>query len=418
VPEKHAQEDAMTKPTVVIAGAGLAGATTATELRERGFEGRILLLGAESHHPYIRPPLSKEYLTGEADRDDAFVHPEAWYADNAVELWPETVASSFDPDAHELFVAGGARITFDNLVLATGADPRRLTVPGAGHGAVYTLRTLEDSEWLRAALAVGGRRVVVIGSGWIGLEVAAAARGYGDDVTVVGSSAIPLSKAIGPELGRVFEQLHRENGVEFRNKASVVAIDGADEGPREVVTGTGERLPADIVVVGIGAAPNTAIAERSGLKLGNGILVDAGMHASAEDVYAVGDVADPYLPAIERHLRNEHWANAIAGGKVAARAILGERAAYDEIPYFYSDQYDLGMEYSGYAPLTAGADVVFRGHKDAREFIAFWLRGDRVVAGMNVNIWDVNDKVQRLIREGVRVDRDRLTDESVSLDSL
>ncbi|WP_431277895.1 NAD(P)/FAD-dependent oxidoreductase [Leifsonia poae] len=260
--------------------------------------------------------------------------------------------------------------------------------------------------------------MVVVGSGWIGLEVAAAARGYGNDVTVIGSSTVPLSKAIGPVLGGVFEKLHRDNGVEFRNKDSVVAIDGSDDGPREVVTGSGERIPADIVVVGVGAEPNIAVAERSRLKLSNGILVDSGMRTDVEDIYAVGDVANPYLPAIEHHLRNEHWANAIAGGKVAAHAILGERAVYDEIPYFYSDQYDLGMEYSGYAPLAAEAEVVFRGDKDAREFIAFWLRGDRVVAGMNVNVWDVNDKVQRLIREGVRVARDRLTDESVSLDSL
>jgi 3-phenylpropionate/trans-cinnamate dioxygenase ferredoxin reductase subunit len=408
----------MPTPTVVIAGAGLAGATTATELRERGYEGRILLLGAEAHHPYIRPPLSKEYLKGEAARSEAFVHPDAWYAQNDVDFLPESVAGSFDGPAHELFVGGGSRLTFDSLVLATGASPRHLTVPGAGHGAVFVLRTIDDSEWLRAALAIGGRRVVVVGSGWIGLEVAAAARGYGNEVTVLGHSAIPLASAIGPELGRVFEQLHRDNGVEFRNGASVVAIDGSDDGPREVVTNTGERLPADIVVVGVGAAPNTLVGERSGLRLENGILVDAGMRASAEDVYAVGDVANPYLRAIGRHLRNEHWANAIAGGKVAARSILGEDAAYDDIPYFYSDQYDLGMEYSGYAPLAADAEVVFRGDKEAREFIAFWLHDDRVVAGMNVNVWDVNEEVQRLIREGIRVTPERLTDESVDLASL
>ncbi|GAB3572821.1 FAD-dependent oxidoreductase [Leifsonia lichenia] len=408
----------MSKPTVVIAGAGLAGATVATELRERGFDGRILLFGAESHHPYIRPPLSKEFLKGEAERRAGDVHPENWYAENAVEFLPDTVASSFDAAAHELFLDGGARITFDSLVLATGASPRRLTVPGAGHGAVFTLRTVEDSEWLRSALEVGGRRVVVVGSGWIGLEVAAAARGYSDDVTVVGSSAVPLSSAIGPELGRVFERLHTDNGVSFRNAASVVAIDGGDDGPREVVTGTGERIPADLVVVGVGAIPNTAIAERSGLSVDNGVPTDQGMRTVAEDVYAAGDLANPFLPVIGRHLRNEHWANAIAGGVVAARSILGEAASYDDIPYFYSDQYDLGMEYSGYGPLAADARVVYRGDVDAREFVAFWLRNERVVAGMNVNVWDVNDQVQRLIRSGARVDEGRLTDESVDLASL
>jgi len=408
----------MPKPTVVIAGAGLAGATTATELRERGFDGRILLLGQEARHPYIRPPLSKEYLAGKAKASEGLVHPETWYHENEVEFLPETVAGSFDGPAHELFVAGGARITFDSLVLATGASARKLAVPGAGHGAVFTLRTLEDSEWLRAALSVGGRRVVVIGSGWIGLEVAAAARGYGNDVTVIGSAAVPLSKAVGPELGGVFERLHRDRGVEFRNGTSVVAIDGGDDGPRAVVTSSGERIPADLVVVGAGAVPNTAVAERSRLPLQNGILVDSGMRTEREDVFAVGDVANPYLPAIQRHLRNEHWANAIVGGKVAARSILGEHAVYDEIPYFYSDQYDLGMEYSGYAPLAADAEVVYRGDVEAREFVAFWLHDGRVVAGMNVNVWDVNDQVQRLIREGVSIDRARLTDPSVDLASL
>ncbi|WP_426624954.1 NAD(P)/FAD-dependent oxidoreductase [Leifsonia sp. McL0607] len=406
----------MSHPTVVIAGGGLAGATTAVELREREFAGRILLLGAETHHPYIRPPLSKEYLKGEAPFEDATVKPEDWYAGNQVEFLPESEAGSFDPGAHELFVTGGARITYDSLVLATGASPRPLGVPGSGQGAVFTLRTIEDSQRLRSALEVGGRRVVIAGSGWIGLEVAAAARGYGNEVTVVGRAAVPLGSAIGPELGHVFETLHRDHGVEFRSGAHVVAVEGGDE--HTVVLASGERIPADVVVVGVGAAPNTLVAERSGLALDNGVPTDKGMRTVIEDVYAVGDVANPFLPAIGRRLRNEHWANAIAGGTVAARAIVGEDASYDDIPYFYSDQYDLGMEYSGYAPLATGADVVFRGDVEAREFIAFWLRDDRVVAGMNVNVWDVQEQIQRLIRATEPVDRQRLADESVDLAAL
>jgi len=403
----------MSNPTVVIAGAGLAGATVAGELRERGFAGRILLLGAEEHRPYIRPPLSKEYLKGEAPIDDADVHPGHWYAEHAVEFLPGVVAGSFDPAAHELFVSDGGRITYDSLMLATGASARPLGVPGSGHGAVFALRTREDAGWLRAALEVGGRRVVVVGSGWIGLEVAAAARGYGNEVTVLGRSAVPLGRAIGRELGAVFERLHRDNGVTVHNDAHVVGVDGGPE--QVVVLASGERIPADVVVAGVGAAPNTEVAERSGVRLGDGILTDKAMRTSIDDVYAVGDVANPFLPAIGRHFRSEHWANAIAGGTVAARALLGERASYDDIPYFYSDQYDLGMEYSGYAPLAAGSRVVYRGDVEAREFIAFWLRNDRVVAGMNVNVWDVQDDIQRLIRSGERVDADRLTDEGVDL---
>lgn len=406
----------MSKPTVLIAGAGLAGATVATELRERGFEGRILLLGAEEHPPYIRPPLSKEYLKGDAPIEEADVHPADWYADNAVELLPGVEAGSFDPGAHELFVSDGGRITYDSLVLATGASARPLGVPGSGHGSVFLLRTREDSSRLRAALEGAGQRVVLVGSGWIGLEVAAAARGYGNEVTVVGHSAVPLSGAIGPELGGVFERLHRENGVTFHNGADVVAVDGGTE--QAVILASGERIPADIVVAGVGAAPNTRVAERSGVRLGNGVLTDEGMRTDIEDVYAVGDLADPFLPAIGRNLRSEHWANAIASGKVAARAILGEEASYDDIPYFYSDQYDLGMEYSGYAPLAAEAEVVYRGDVESREFIAFWMRNDRVVAGMNVNVWDVQDHIQRLIGSGDRLDASRLADESVDLAAL
>ncbi|MGO4534431.1 NAD(P)/FAD-dependent oxidoreductase [Leifsonia sp. 2MCAF36] len=403
----------MSNPTVVIAGAGLAGATVATELRERGFGGRILLLGLEQHRPYIRPPLSKEFLKGDGGIEEADVHPADWYSDNAVEFVPGVEAGSFEVGAHELFVSDGGRITYDSLVLATGATARPLGVPGSGHGAVFALRTREDSERLRSALQPGGRRVVVVGSGWIGMEVAAAARGYGNDVTVLGRASVPLSAAIGRELGRVFERLHTENGVVVHNGAKVVGVDGGDE--QVVVLASGERIPADVIVAGVGAVPNTLVAERSGARLGDGVLTDKGMRTSIEDVYAVGDVASPFLPAIGRHLRSEHWANAIASGKVAAHAILGERASYDDIPYFYSDQYDLGMEYSGYGPLTAGARVVYRGDVEAREFIAFWLRNDRVVAGMNVNVWDVQDDIQRLIRSGARVDADRLADGSVDL---
>lgn len=403
----------MSNPTVVIAGAGLAGATVAEELRERGFDGRILLLGLEEHRPYIRPPLSKEFLKGDAEIEESDVHPASWYADKRVEFVPNVEAGSFESAAHELFVSDGARITYDSLVLATGASARPLGVPGSGHGAVFPLRTREDSAWLRSALEVGGRRVVVVGSGWIGMEVAAAARGYGNDVTVIGRSAVPLSGAVGRELGGVFERLHRDNGVAFRNDAKVVGVDGGDE--QVVVLASGERIPADVVVAGVGAAPNTLVAERSGLRIADGVLTDKGMRTSIEDVYAVGDVADPFLPALGRHYRSEHWANAITTGKVAAHAILGERASYDDIPYFYSDQYDLGMEYSGYVPLTKDARVVYRGDVDAREFIAFWLRGDRVVAGMNVNAWDVQDDIQRLIRSGEQVDAERLADRDVDL---
>jgi 3-phenylpropionate/trans-cinnamate dioxygenase ferredoxin reductase subunit len=407
----------MTERTSVIVGGGLAGATAATTLREHGYDGRIVIVGAEAHDPYIRPPLSKEYLNG-GERADVFVHPSQWYADNAVELILETSVREIDPDAHEVVLEEGGRLGYERLLLATGARPRRLTVPGSDLDGVHMLRTLDDSDVLRAELSGGGRRVVIAGSGWIGLEVAASARLYGNEVTVVGHDAIPLSHALGDELGSVFERLHREHGVGFRLKSAVAELAGGAGRVELVTTDAGERLAADVVVVGIGATPNVGLAERAGLALGNGITTDSSMATSAVDVFAAGDVADPLLPAIGRHLRNEHWANAIAGGKVAAAAMLGANAEYDDIPYFYTDQYDLGMEYSGYAPLAQGADIVYRGDPATREFISFWVRDGRVVAGMNVNVWDVNDQVQRLIRSRVQVDRARLADEDVPLDAL
>ena len=407
----------MAERTIVIVGGGLAGATAATTLRERGYDGRIVVVGAEAHHPYIRPPLSKEFLNG-GDRDDVFVHPAQWYADNAVELLLDSVIVSVDPSAHEAVLADGSRLGYERLLIATGADPRRLAVPGGDLEGVHTLRTLDDSEVLRDALSPGGKRVVIVGSGWIGLEVAAAARLYGNEVTVVGHDAVPLHRALGDELGSVFEQLHREHGVAFRLNSAVAELGGSRGRVAFATTDAGERLAADLVIAGIGAAPNIGLAERAGLALGNGITTSASMATSAVDVFAAGDVADPFLPAIGQHLRNEHWANAIAGGTVAASAMLGENAEYDDIPYFYTDQYDLGMEYSGYAPLARGADVVYRGDPAMREFISFWVRDGRVVAGMNVNVWDVNDQVQRLIRSRVQVDRARLTDADVPLDAL
>jgi 3-phenylpropionate/trans-cinnamate dioxygenase ferredoxin reductase subunit len=261
-----------------------------------------------------------------------------------------------------------------------------------------------------------------VGAGWIGLELAAAARAYGNAVTVVAPSSIPLASAIGPELGTVFRELHEQNGVTFRLETTVLSFEQADGQVTAVVT-DGGTIPADLVIVGIGAAPDVTLAEQAGIDIaaddhGGGILTDQHLATSAQDVFAAGDVANAYHPVIGQRMRNEHWANAIAGGKVAAASLAGADASLDDIPYFYTDQYDLGMEYSGYPPLARDAEVVFRGDRPGREFIAFWLAGDRVVAGMNVNVWDVNEDVQRLIRSEKAVDRARLTDASIPLSEV
>ncbi|GAA4350404.1 hypothetical protein GCM10023087_16980 [Microbacterium rhizosphaerae] len=302
------------------------------------------------------------------------------------------------------------------MLLATGASPRRLPIAGANLPGVMTLRRLDDSNALAEQLRGGGKRLVLIGSGWIGLEVAASARELGNEVTVLERDPVPLSAALGTELGEIFGRMHREHGVDLRMSVNVERVVG--EARADGVVVDGETVPADLVLVGVGAVPNTGLAEAAGLEVQNGILVGSNLRTSAPDVFAAGDVANAYHPVIQQHLRSEHWANALNAGPVAARSMLGQNAVFDHIPYFYTDQYDLGMELSGYPPLMSQAQLVIRGDLDTREFIAFWVDDERVVGGMNVNVWDVNETVQELIRSGKRVDAAALVDPSVPLETL
>jgi len=407
----------MTTSEYLIVGGGLAAATAAETLREEGYDGALRIIAAEADRPYIRPPLSKEYLNGSAERDSIFVHPADWYREHDVDLTSSTTATGLDTGAQTVTLSDGTSAHYDRLLLATGATSRRLAVDGHDAEGILYLRTVGESEALRAALAGGGRRIVIVGSGWIGLEVAAAARGYGNDVTVIGMEAQPLSAALGEELGRVFRRLHESNGVHFRLPAAIRSFATRDGAVTGVIT-ENETLPADLVIVGVGAVPATDLAAGAGIAVQNGVLADAHLRTDASGVFAAGDVANAFHPVLERHMRNEHWANAINGGKVAARAMLGQDAVFDDIPYFYTDQYDLGMEWAGYPPLVSDASVVYRGDVDAREFVAFWVAADRVVAGMNVNVWDVNDDIQALIRSGKRVEADRLSDVDIPIAEL
>jgi NADPH-dependent 2,4-dienoyl-CoA reductase/sulfur reductase-like enzyme len=402
----------------VVVGAGLAGASAVRELREGGFLGRIRLIGAEAHRPYIRPPLSKDYLSGSADRESVFVDPEAWYVENSIELFQSTTVTAVHPAEHLLHVDNAAPIGYDKLLLATGSAPRRLTIPNSDLDGVHYLRTLDDSETLHTLLAEGGRRLVLIGSGWIGMEVAATARTLGNEVTILERTPIPLANALGDELGAMFADLQTENGVDLRPSVVVESIVGKDGRATGVVLVGGEVILADLVLVAVGAIPNIGLADAAGLAIDNGVLVDASLQTSEPDIYAAGDIANAYHPVARTHLRSEHWANALNGGKAAARSMLGEEMSYDNIPYFYTDQFDLGMEYSGFGPLTQGAELVYRGDRVGREFIAFWLADGRVVAGMNVNVWDVNDAIQGIIRRANLVDPVRIVDEKVPLDEL
>ncbi|TFC04782.1 NAD(P)/FAD-dependent oxidoreductase [Cryobacterium adonitolivorans] len=407
---------------IVIVGAGLAGARAAEAVRTVGFEGRVVLVGQEVPAPYIRPPLSKEYLAGRVVRDSVDVHPVGWYAEQSIERIAGRRGAVLDLAGHRLTLDDGRALRYSRLLLATGASPRPFPGPGASLPGVYYLRTVEDSDRLRAALAEGGRRVVIVGSGWIGLEVAAAANGYGNDVIVLGRGAVPLQSALGTDLGGVFDQLHRDHGVHVGNSTEVVELEGETRSGGTRVTGVrlSDRtlVRADLVVVGLGATPNTQLALGAGLEVDNGIAVSATFQTADPDVFAVGDVANVFHPRLGHRLRLEHWANADTAGAAAGRAVLGDTTEYAAIPYFYTDQFDLGMEYSGFGDLTGGAEVVVRGDRPGREFVAFWLTDGQVVAGMNVNVWEVNETVQRLIRSGVRVDPRRLADESIALEDL
>ncbi len=263
-----------------------------------------------------------------------------------------------------------------------------------------------------------GAPVAVIGAGWIGLETAAAARGYGAPVAVVEPQPTPLYGALGPELGQVFADLHRGNGVDLRVGSGVTEIRGSGGRVTGVITREGDELPAQTVVVGVGIRPNTELAEAAGLDVDNGILTDHALRTSDPDIFAAGDVANSYNPLVGKRLRVEHWANALNGGPAAARSMLGQDVVYDRVPYFFTDQYDLGMEYSGYAVPGEYDQVIYRGDLSTREFIAFWLSGGRVLAGMNVNVWDVTGPIQDLIRSGKPVDVDRLQDPAIPLGEL
>jgi 3-phenylpropionate/trans-cinnamate dioxygenase ferredoxin reductase subunit len=406
----------MSTPSIIIVGASLAGAKAAQELRDRGYDGRLVLLGSEPERPYERPPLSKEYLRGDSQREKAYIHEASYYADMSIELRLNTSAVALHVDRSAVTLSDGGELPYDKLLLATGAQPRRLDVPGNDLDGIHYLRTLADADVLRERLDRGGR-VAVVGAGWIGSEVAAVARQHGLEVVLIDPLPLPNERIFGPEIGSFYRDVHAAHGVQLRLGRGVEAFQGGRDGAvaRVIISG-GERVECDFVVVGVGVAPRVQLARDAGLEIANGIVTDAALATSAPGVFACGDVAHAWHPFYERHVRVEHWANALNQGPAAARAMLGETVTYDRIPYFFSDQYDVGMEYSGY--VTEWDEVVFRGDRESGEFVAFWLADRRVVAGMNVNVWDVNQHVQSLIRSRRPVDVDALRDVDRPLEEL
>ncbi|WP_199435538.1 NAD(P)/FAD-dependent oxidoreductase [Qaidamihabitans albus] len=384
---------------IVIVGGGLAGVTAAADLRHRGYAGELVVLGADPHRPYELPALSKAVLLGETDEPD-WVHDEGFYADHDIDLRRGVTATRVELGSRLVFDGHGTEHPYDRLLLATGSRPRSLPVPGGDRPGVRTLRSLDDALALRAAFR-SARRVVIIGAGWIGTEAAAAARHHGAEVTVVDQVQAPLRDVLGDEVSAVFRDLHAEHGVTWRLGAKVAEIAGGADGVRGVRLADGTELPADLVLVAVGAAPRVELAHQAGLELSDsggvgGVRVDAGLRTAAPDVYAAGDIAAHFHPHYGRRLRVEHWANAKEQGAHVAGNLLGEHEPYLASPFFFSDQYDLGCEYRGLADPDTD-ELVVRGDLGAREFIAFWLREGRVAAALNVNDWNHGDALQLMV---------------------
>jgi 3-phenylpropionate/trans-cinnamate dioxygenase ferredoxin reductase component len=407
-----------TEQRFVIVGASLAGARAAEAIRDAGVDGRVVLVGEETERPYERPPLSKGYLIGKDEREKIYVHPEGWYAGHDVQLRLGTQVTGLDRGHGEVELAGGERLGYDRLLLATGASPRRLDVPGGDLDGIHYLRRAEDSDVLREAFGAGGR-LVVVGAGWIGLEVAAAAREHGVEVTVIEPQPTPLHAVLGPEVGRLFGRLHRAHGVDLRTGTGVEGFEGSGGRVTGVVTSGGTVVPADRVVVGVGIRPNTQLAEAAGLDLAlGGVAVDEMLRSSDPAIWAAGDVASAVNPLYGERVRVEHWANASNQGKAAGRSMAGQGEPYAKLPYFFTDQYDLGMEYHGWVGPEGYDEVVLRGEPESGEWLAFWLAGGRVLAGMTVNVWDQGDAVKAIARDRTAVDRARLADPAVPLTDL
>jgi 3-phenylpropionate/trans-cinnamate dioxygenase ferredoxin reductase subunit len=397
----------------VLIGASLSGAKAAETLRSEGFADEIVLVGDEPVRPYERPTLSKTYLQG-IDSSPVFVHDEAFYADHAIDLRLSTRVVNLDVAAKEVTLESGERLGYETALLATGAQPRLLTTIGVEGSQIDTLRTVADADRLRAAITPG-RHVVVIGAGWIGCEVAASARLIGAEVTVIEMGNVPLERVLGPELGAFYRDVHLEHGVTMRLGVGVESFRSSDPGV-EVRLTDGSVVTGDLVVAGVGVLPRTELAVAAGIEVDNGVLTDEFLATSAPGVYAAGDVANVWHPKYGHRIRLEHWAAALDQGPVAARNMLGIATPWEKLPYFYSDQYDIGMEYVGLA--SASDEVLFRGDPATREFIAFWIRDERVVAGMNVNVWDVSETIGEIISRARTVDRSRLADPSVDLAGL
>jgi 3-phenylpropionate/trans-cinnamate dioxygenase ferredoxin reductase subunit len=401
--------------TFVVVGANSTGGTAAATLRTDGFDGRVVLIGAEQHPPYERPPLSKEYLRGEVPRDHTFLRPQSWYGDNDVELMLSTRAKEIDTAAKVVRLDGGDDVAYDKLLLATGGQNRRLAVPGLDLDGVHDLRTFEDADAIRSRAARGGKAVVV-GAGFIGCEVTASLRVMGVDVEVVEPLPAPLVRVVGPEVARLFEEIHRDHSVGFHFGQGISAFEGTGGRVEEVVTESGRRLGCDFAVVGVGIQPVTELAAEGGLELANGIAVDPFLRTSEQDIFAAGDVADHQHPLFGRRLRVEHWDNALKMGAAAAKNMMGAGVAFDDPHWFWSDQYDYNLQYVGFA--AEWDELIVRGNLEERNFVGFYVKAGVVQAAVGINRGRDVRRAAGLIKAQKPIDPASLRDEDVDLKKL
>lgn len=406
------------EPGVVIVGGGYGGGELAVRLRQSGFAGPVTLIGAEPSLPYHRPPLSKAYLAGEMAEDALLIRPQGAYDKAQVTVRTGLRVLSVDRAARSLALSDGASLGYSHLVLATGGEARRLACPGAGLQHVYTLRSRADVAALRPHIAAG-TRLVIVGGGYIGLEVAAVARKHGLEVTVLEAAPRLLARVAGPELAGFFTDVHRAAGVAIETGANVVALEPDAAEPDRVgavVLADGRRFAADLVLAGIGLIPSVELAQQAGLKVDNGIWVDE--HCATEDpaVFAVGDVANHFCPPLGRRVRIESVPNALEQARVAAASIAGTPAPYAAMPWFWSDQYDLKLQTVG---LADGYDqAVLRGEYAARNFVIFYLKAGRVIAADAVNRAADFMVAKKLVTANAAPDPAQLADAAVPLKSL
>ena len=405
----------MSAPTdIVIVGASLAGGWAAATLRQEGFDGRVILIGAEPQPPYERPPLSKEYLRGEFSFEGALVQPPDFYDENDIETRFGVRATRVDATEKVVELDGSEHVAYDKLLIATGGRNRRLTTRGVGLEGVYDLRTVADSDRIRAEIAPG-RKAVVVGMGFIGSEVAASLRRSGVDVVVVDRNRVPLRRVFGEEVGRVIQGIHRDHGTSMIFEDTVAALEGAGRVGR-VTTARGRSIECDFVVVGLGTEPVTDLLAGTGVRIDNGVVVDEYLWTGVEGIYAAGDVANHYHPVFGRRIRVEHWQNALKQGPAAARNMLEKDEPYEDIPWFWSNQYEYNLQYAGFH--TEWDELIVRGSLDERNFEAFYRKDMRVLAAVAVNRGKDLRRSMPLIKAQEPVDAAKLCDLDVDLRSL